>query len=378
LSRSVSDRRTLAGLGLLVLVAGVLCILAIQVVDEEAPPQTVARPDRPTREASERFLGRYMDSDGRVIRRDQGGDTVSEGQAYAMLIAAGIGDRRSFRLAWDWARSNLQRSDGLLSYSRKGTFVEHESASDADLDAARALALAADRFGEEDYRRDAARIAAAIVDHETAGPKDSLTLVAGPWATSAPQAVNPSYFSPRAYGTLGRLSDAEAYAKLEASSRRIVSRLVGNPTPLPPDWAKISRRETLKPSTPPAAPTQPLQFGPDAARIPVRYAESCEAADRRLAARLYPFFAQAARQGARLGTSYDPRGAPLDTNAAALTAVAAAAAADAAGDRAARERFLDSAGETARQYPTYYGDAWVALGRLMLTDELGGCGRSGA
>jgi endoglucanase len=315
-----------------------------------------------------------MDADGRVIRRDQGGDTVSEGQAYAMLIAAGIGDRRSFRLAWDWARSNLQRADGLLSYSRRGTVVEHESASDADLDAARALALAADRFGEEDYRRDAARIAAAIIDHETAGPKDRPTLVAGPWATSSPQVVNPSYFSPRAYGALGPLSDAEAYAKLETSSRRIVDRLVGNPLPLPPDWAKISRRDTVKGSPPPAAPTEPLQFGPDAARIPIRYAESCDAADRRLAARLYPFFAQAARAGTPLGTSYDPRGAALDTNAAALTAVAAAAAADAAGNRAAKESFLNSATQTAREYPTYYGDAWVALGRLMLTGELGRCG----
>jgi endo-1,4-beta-D-glucanase Y len=372
-SPSVDRRRTLVGLGLLVLAAAVVFVVATQIVDEEAPPRTVARPDRSTREASERFLGRYMDANGRVIRRDQGGDTVSEGQAYAMLIAAGIGDRRSFRLAWGWARSNLQRSDGLLSYSRKGAVVEHESASDADVDAARALALAADRFGEPGYRRDAARIAAAVVDHETAGPKDSPTLVAGPWATSRPQAVNPSYFSPRAFGVLARLSDAEVYAKLAASSRRILSRLVGNPLPLPPDWAKLRRNGKVKPSPPPSDKAQSPRFGPDAARIPIRYAESCDGADRRLAARFYPFFDRAAREGAPFGTSYDPRGAPLDTNAAALTAVAAAAAADAAGDRAARESFLSSATETARRYPTYYGDAWVALGRLMLTDELGGC-----
>ena len=38
--------------------------------------------------AGQFFLRRYVDGDGRVVRRDQGGDTVSEGQAYGMLIAA--------------------------------------------------------------------------------------------------------------------------------------------------------------------------------------------------------------------------------------------------------------------------------------------------
>lgn len=35
---------------------------------------------------------------------------------------------------------------------------------------------------------------------------------------------------------------------------------------------------------------------------------------------------------------------------------------------------LDIAQEQAERTPTYYGDAWVALGRLWLTsDRLGGC-----
>ena len=37
--------------------------------------------------AADRFLAGYVTGDGRVIRRDQGGDIVSEGQAYGMLIA---------------------------------------------------------------------------------------------------------------------------------------------------------------------------------------------------------------------------------------------------------------------------------------------------
>src|SRR5690348_4029051 len=49
-----------------------------------------------------RFLDRYMDPDGRVVRHDQGGDSVSEGQAYAMLAAVAIDDRARFARAWRW------------------------------------------------------------------------------------------------------------------------------------------------------------------------------------------------------------------------------------------------------------------------------------
>ncbi|MGH9153910.1 MAG: glycosyl hydrolase family 8, partial [Acidimicrobiales bacterium] len=85
------------------------------------------------------FFEGYMDGDGRVVRRDQGGDTVSEGQAYAMLLAAAHGDRGRFDRAWQWARDHLQRHDGLLSWRwRDGRVVDPSPAADADVDAARA------------------------------------------------------------------------------------------------------------------------------------------------------------------------------------------------------------------------------------------------
>ena len=43
-----------------------------------------------------RFLELYVMPDGRAVRRDQGGDTVSEAQAYALLIAL-VADDRSLR-----------------------------------------------------------------------------------------------------------------------------------------------------------------------------------------------------------------------------------------------------------------------------------------
>ena len=52
--------------------------------------------------AAAQFIDRYVTSDGRVIRHDQGGDIVSEGQAYGMLIAE-IADRPELvRTIWSW------------------------------------------------------------------------------------------------------------------------------------------------------------------------------------------------------------------------------------------------------------------------------------
>jgi len=59
------------------------------------------------------FLADWVEG-GRVVRRDQGSDTVSEGQAYGMLIALSVKDEKSFDSLWRWTEKNLQKRDGLL------------------------------------------------------------------------------------------------------------------------------------------------------------------------------------------------------------------------------------------------------------------------
>ena len=54
--------------------------------------------------------------------------------------------------------------------------------------------------------------------------------------------------------------------------------------------------------------------------------------------------------------------------------MAAAATEQAAGDSDAAAAGLDAAGALQQRYPTYFGAAWVALGRIMLsTSLLGAC-----
>src|SRR5262245_23564514 len=83
------------------------------------------------RDTGRAFLDEYVEPDGRVVRRDEGGDVVSEGQAYGMLIAVAIGDETRFRSIWGWTKAHLRRTDGLLAWRwADGSVTDVNSAAD--------------------------------------------------------------------------------------------------------------------------------------------------------------------------------------------------------------------------------------------------------
>ena len=324
--------------------------------------------DGRAREAAHRFLDRYLGPDGRVVRLDQGNDTVSEGQAYAMLLAVALGDRRRFELSWQWTRTSLQRPDGLLSWRwHNGRVVDPHAATDADVDAAWALLLAAERFGTPGYRAEALRMAAGILDHETVTVAGRVTLVAGTWSRSAPYVLNPSYFSPRAFLDLARATGDARWNAVAASSHEVATRLTQGGDVLPPDWARLEESGEVAPTGPPEDLGRAPQYGLNAARLPVRLAADCDPAGRRIAASSWPLLSKAPDGGA----------APTDVHARhavdsphPLGLVGASASARAAGDKEASDRLLDRAGALEVRSPSYYGAAWVALGRVLLTTSL--------
>jgi len=96
----------------------------------------------PPRQAVTGFLAAYAQPDGRVVRADQGGDTVSEGQAYGMLLAEAAGNHDAFGRIWEWTRDHLQLGDGLFAWhaDAAGKVIGQQPASDwAELTAAGAL-----------------------------------------------------------------------------------------------------------------------------------------------------------------------------------------------------------------------------------------------
>jgi len=315
--------------------------------------------------AGRRFLEGYVGPDGRVVRRDQGEDTVSEGQAYAMLVAAAVGDRPAFERVWGWTQEHLQRDDGLLaSHWQDGEITDPNPATDADLDAAHALLLAHERWHDVRHARAARAIGAGVLAHETLVRGGRRLLSAGPWAHER-GVVNPSYFAPRALQSLERATGGRSYVRVARDSRAALRGLLARGA-LPPDWASAGDDGRLRPTGPPGG--GPIAYGFEAVRVPLRLAGSCNAGDRRMAAGLWPRLRRARVLPLTL------RGRPAGTIRHAAGLVGSAAAARAAGDRAASKRRLDAATALDRERPTYYGSALVALGRLMLdTDRLRGC-----
>ncbi|WP_295787969.1 glycosyl hydrolase family 8, partial [uncultured Microbacterium sp.] len=68
---------------------------------------TATEPDTADRTTAtaEAFLDTYVDA-GRVVRTDQGGDTVSEGQAYGLLLAVAADDPSRFDSIWEWTTTH--------------------------------------------------------------------------------------------------------------------------------------------------------------------------------------------------------------------------------------------------------------------------------
>jgi endoglucanase len=327
-------------------------------------------PAEEAKRSAQAFLDRFVSADGKVTR-DDAKDTVSEGQAYAMLMAVAVGDRNSFDAVWTWTQKNLLGPTGTLAWHWKdGVIIDVNAATDADVDAARALALAADRFGVASYRADAVSLSAAVLTENVVYTSAGPLLAPGPWARTTPYFANPSYISPAAFTQLGDVSDDTRWPQLAASGVTLLRGVTKDGSNLPPDWMVVdSGGMPLASSSPGGAA---VAYSYDAFRTLPRLAEACDASSRALAASLWRTAQRTLDVGAER-LNLDGTVQTKGTNP--LFMLAAASAARSAGEADRSEQLLDDAEQINTESPTYYLGGWVALTRLMLdTDLLGGCG----
>ena len=309
-------------------------------------------------------------SGGRVIRRDQGSDTVSEGQAYGMLIALSQKDEKTFDSLWNWTKKHLQRRDGLLAWRwQNGTVVDETPASDADLDTARALVIAGKNFDRPDLTKAGVRIATAIANILTVETSLGRILIPGPWAATNPHSYNPSYASPVSFQVLGDATGDGRWAQLAAGSRNVTTKLL-NLAALPSDWAQVNDDGMVAVTPGPTGGSGAVTYGYDATRTAIRFAESCSPADVAIAARIAPTLARSTALAAVL----DLGGSAKTSDKSPLAFAARAAASGAARHIAAANADLSRAARLSSAVPTYYGRAWTALAITMLRQRtLGGC-----
>jgi len=318
---------------------------------------------------------------GRVVARDEGGVTTSEGQGYAMLRAVWAGDRASLDEVWRWTRENLQvREDRLLAWRfQAGRVTDRNTATDADQDVALALVLASRRFGDPRYLDDARRLLGDIWEREVIQVGGRWLPTAGNWAPRERYpTIHVAYLAPYAYEVFAEVDPGRPWRELVRGSYEVLRFLYFEKgVSLPPEQIWVDPRTGALLLERPGSRDQPQVFGYDAVPIFWRVALDARWFGRRseadLRARMLAFPRDAFRDEGRLRERYSTAGRPLSPNdglphLASVQALAAVEAPELA--LQLREAQLDALFDRALsgEDTPYYLHNWLWFGRGL---ELG-------
>ncbi|NJL86718.1 MAG: glycosyl hydrolase [Leptolyngbyaceae cyanobacterium SM1_1_3] len=233
-------------------------------------------------ESWEVYQQRFIQGDGRVIDFEASDRSVSEGQAYGMLRAVLIDDPATFTKTLSWAEANLRRKqDGQVidqlwgwQWGRQENdqwgLIDANFASDADIDAAFALILAARRWQQPKYLELAQAKLKDIWDYSTLEVKSQRYLLPGPAeAFKDPTYVylNPSYLAPYAFRLFAEVDPERNWLQLVNSSYQILEKSATLSSPgLPSDWVALNViTGNFEPV--PASSSFKNQYGFDAYRV---------------------------------------------------------------------------------------------------------------
>lgn len=253
----------------------------------------------------------------RVQRGESDGfDTVSESQAYGMIIEANTGSKSDFDALRKYAKRMMAEKTayrdkidpqnyeayiaahhllepGLQAdvmpwrIQKDGTIkdptIDIGGATDADMDMAYSEVAADTRWGEADpsYKKDALRMIDIIMHKEV--ETGTFVLKPGEWGGSGKEGEpglaydpmadieNISYFSPAYYKLFQQYANDERWKKVAESSNQIIQNVYranegANKTGLLPNWTKANGWPLDKPY----AQWAKYEDGYDACRIPLR------------------------------------------------------------------------------------------------------------
>lgn len=182
--------------------------------------------------------------DGRVASLDEQGVTTSEGQGYAMLRAVWSNDRSTFEAVWRWTQQHLQvRNDKLFAWKWHGKVLSLHTATDADTDIALALVLAARRFDNTEYERQALAILHSIWDLEILHLQSGSYVTAGNWSVHEDYpTIHVAYLAPYAYEVFASIDTRHDWRKIIESSYALLHWLYDDGrTVLPPEVVYLDR-----------------------------------------------------------------------------------------------------------------------------------------
>ena len=206
--------------------------------------------------AWESFRADFISADGRVIdhvspRRQ----TVSEGQAYALLFALAADDRPTFDTLLTWTTNNLAKGDlsrhlPAWQWGKRddGSYgpLDSNPATDADLWIAYALAEAGRLWESSDYVRLSHAVGALVLRQSVAElPGLGPVLLPAPEGFGAPAGtwrLNPGYLPIQVLRGLAAAhpDQRERWRALLASSVTVLHRAAASG--IAPDWVRVDGR----------------------------------------------------------------------------------------------------------------------------------------
>lgn len=299
-------------------------------------------------ESATHFLNTYMENDGRIARHDQNEDTTSSAQGYGLLISVALRDREKFDKILKWSETNLAQSDGVFaSRWEAGKVVDQAENLSADLDIARALAIAGKEFSDASYTNKAKTLANSIQN--------------GSFVKSGIAQQNASELSTRAFPLLKELTGDEFWNTLTSRGQERIDYLINgqrNNTRMLSDWSDGARMSAT--------------YRQEAQRGLIRLAESCDEGDRKRAMQIWNLISRS--KDARFADQLNLDGSVKDKTPSAVATSASAAGAKAAKDDIQKYALLDRADLIAQEKPSFEASAWTALTRIMHTTPwLGEC-----
>ena len=206
------------------------------------------------------YAAAFMDDQIRVIDRDAGDRTTSEGQAYAMFFALVANDRPRFDALLGWTEHNLASGDlsarlpawlwGRDQNDQWGV-LDTNSASDADVWMAYTLLEAGDAWNDRRYTRLGASLAMRIAAEEVVHVPDSgpVLLLPAPsgFRNGESYTLNASYLPLQLLIGLARLHPDGPWMQIAAQAPRLVQ--ASAPRGFVSDWSAFTATAGFTPST---------------------------------------------------------------------------------------------------------------------------------
>ncbi len=209
-----------------------------------APDQAVALAE--VRDSYATWKGRYVTSSGAGgylrVQRDRdpdNHDTVSEGIAYGMLLAAYLDDKPTFDPLWGYAKSHFN-ANGLMSWKidASNRVIDPNSATDADEDMATALIVADKKWGG--YATEAKALIDRMRRHDVQVTDTNAHILKPGDAWGGSDQTNPSYFAPAYYKVYKDYTGDTSWDLVTDETYRMIARVNSKTgagrTGLLPDW----------------------------------------------------------------------------------------------------------------------------------------------